>query len=158
MSITPAFWMPAMAGPSRNVVDAALNSTMVKTWALSGPAEFYAHHGAQHPMGTGFTGMQDQVSFTMDEQTLSEKSAQVPLSVVKGMVLNAPSTMCSSRPQCARPRCALHRDGELRADGAKPAHRPRVAHAVQPRGPRPQAIVISARLRTLSGRKRAEIA
>jgi len=88
MSITPAFWMPVLAGPSRDAVDAALDSTMVKTWALNGPAEFYAHHGAQHPMGAGFTGMQDHVSFTMDEQTLREKSGQVPLSVVKGMVLN----------------------------------------------------------------------
>jgi phthiodiolone/phenolphthiodiolone dimycocerosates ketoreductase len=32
--------------------------------------------------------MQDHVSFTMDEQTIREKSAQIPLSVVKGMVLN----------------------------------------------------------------------
>ena len=39
-------------------------------------------------MGTDFAGMQDHASFTMDEQTIREKSAQVPLSVVKGMVLN----------------------------------------------------------------------
>ena len=72
MSITPAFWMPVMAGASRDAVDAALNSTMVKTWALNGPVEFYAHHGAQHPMGAGFTGMQDLASFTMDEQRFAK--------------------------------------------------------------------------------------
>ena len=80
--------MPVIAGPNRDDVDAALDSTVVKAWALNGPAEFYAHHGAQHPMGTDFAGMQDHASFTMDEQTIREKSAQVPLSVVKGMVLN----------------------------------------------------------------------
>jgi phthiodiolone/phenolphthiodiolone dimycocerosates ketoreductase len=39
-------------------------------------------------MGTDYAGMQDHVSFTMDEQTIREKSTRVPLSVVKGMVLN----------------------------------------------------------------------
>jgi len=88
MAITPAFWMPVIASPSRAAVDEALNSTVVKAWALNGSAEFYAHYGAEHPMGPGFAGMQDHVAFTMDEQTIREKSAQVPLSVVRGMVLN----------------------------------------------------------------------
>ena len=56
MSITPALWMPVIAGPNRDDVDAALDSTVVKAWALNGPAEFYAHHGTD---GTDFAGMQD---------------------------------------------------------------------------------------------------
>jgi phthiodiolone/phenolphthiodiolone dimycocerosates ketoreductase len=88
MSITPAVWLPVIAGPSREAVDEALESTVVKTWALNAPAEFFAHHDAVHPMGDGFAGMQDHVAFTMDEQTIREKSAQVPKSVVRGMVLN----------------------------------------------------------------------
>jgi phthiodiolone/phenolphthiodiolone dimycocerosates ketoreductase len=87
-AITPAIWMPVIAGSSRAVVDEGLNSTVVKNWALNAPAEFYAHHGAEHPMGTVYAGMQDHVAFTMDEQTIREKASQVPLSVVKGMVLN----------------------------------------------------------------------
>jgi phthiodiolone/phenolphthiodiolone dimycocerosates ketoreductase len=87
-AITPAIWMPVIAGSSRAVVDEGLNSTVVKNWALNAPAEFYAHHGAEHPMGTAYAGMQDHVAFTMDEQTIREKASQVPLSVVKGMVLN----------------------------------------------------------------------
>jgi phthiodiolone/phenolphthiodiolone dimycocerosates ketoreductase len=86
-AITPAIWMPVIAGSSRAVVDEGLNSTVVKNWALNAPAEFYAHHGAEHPMGTVYAGMQDHVAFTMDEQTIREKASQVPLSVVKGMVL-----------------------------------------------------------------------
>lgn len=88
MSITPAFWMPVIAGPSRDAVDEALESTVVKAWALNGPAEFYSHHGITHPMGADFAGMQDHTAFTMDAQTVLAKSAEVPLSVVKGMVLN----------------------------------------------------------------------
>jgi phthiodiolone/phenolphthiodiolone dimycocerosates ketoreductase len=87
-AITPAIWMPVIAGSSRAVVHEGLNSTVVKNWALNAPAEFYAHHGAEHPMGTAYAGMQDHVAFTMDEQTIREKASQVPLSVVKGMVLN----------------------------------------------------------------------
>lgn len=88
MSITPALWLPVIAGPNRGAVDDALSSTVVKAWALNAPAEFFAHHGAAHPVGAGFAGMQDHVCFTMDEQTTREKSSQVPLSVVKRMVLN----------------------------------------------------------------------
>src|SRR6202163_3892411 len=51
MAITPAFWMPVFAGQSQDAVDEALNCTVVKNWALNAPAEFYAHYGAQHPMG-----------------------------------------------------------------------------------------------------------
>jgi phthiodiolone/phenolphthiodiolone dimycocerosates ketoreductase len=39
-------------------------------------------------MGADFTGMQDHVAFTMDERTIREKTAEVPLSVVKGMMLH----------------------------------------------------------------------
>ena len=87
MAITPAFWIPIVAASNREDVDAALDTTAVKAWALNGPAEFFAHHGAVHPMGADFTGMQDHVAFTIDEQTILEKSAQVPLDVVKGMML-----------------------------------------------------------------------
>jgi phthiodiolone/phenolphthiodiolone dimycocerosates ketoreductase len=88
MTITPAMWLPVVAGTSRDAVDAALDSTVVKVWALNGPAEYYAHYGAEHPMGSDFAGMQDHVAFTMDKHTIREKAAQVPLSVVKGMMLN----------------------------------------------------------------------
>ena len=97
-------------------------------------------------MGAGFTGMQDHVSFTMDEQTLREKSGQVPLSVVKGMVLNG--TVDDVLDQAA----------EWRDHGVRyivvvnfgpmaPSLRTGLASLlpVQQGGPRPQAAVISAR-------------
>ena len=54
----------------------------------SAPAQFFADHGAEHPLGRDFTGMQDHVVYTMDEETIREKSTHVPLSVVKAMLLN----------------------------------------------------------------------
>jgi hypothetical protein len=97
MAITPAFWMPVIYAANRDDVDAALQTTEVKSWALNAPAEFYAHHGARHPMGDDFAGMQDHVAFTMDEQTIRETSSRVPLSVVKGVMLTGTLTTCSSR-------------------------------------------------------------
>jgi phthiodiolone/phenolphthiodiolone dimycocerosates ketoreductase len=88
MTITPALWIPVVAGRSRDAVDAALESTVIKAWALNGPADFYAHHGVQHPMGADFTGMQDHSAFTVDERTILEQSARVPLAVVRSMMLN----------------------------------------------------------------------
>ena len=87
MSITPAFWIPVVAAANRDDVDAALDTLAAKAWAFAGPSEFYAHHGAEHPMGAGFSGMQDHSAFTLDERTILEKAAMVPLSVVKGMML-----------------------------------------------------------------------
>ncbi|WP_110809386.1 LLM class flavin-dependent oxidoreductase [Mycolicibacterium porcinum] len=88
MAITPAVWIPVIAARSADVVEEALSSTVVRAWALNGPADFYAHHGAVHPMGDAFSGMQDHVSFTMDAATVAEKSSAVPLKVVKNMILH----------------------------------------------------------------------
>lgn len=86
-AITPAFWIPVVAAPSRDVVDAALDTIIAKSWAFGAPSEFFAHYGAEHPMGEGFSGMQDHAAFTHDERTIVQKAATVPLSVVKGMML-----------------------------------------------------------------------
>lgn len=86
-AITPAFWIPVVAAPSRDVVDAALDTIIAKSWAFGAPSEFFAHYGAEHPMGEGFSGMQDHAAFTHDERTTVQKAATVPLSVVKGMML-----------------------------------------------------------------------
>ena len=87
-AITPAFWIPVIAASDRDAVDAALDTTAIKAWALNAPSDFYAHAGAEHPMGAGFAGMQDHVAFNIDEPTILDKSARVPLAVVKGMILN----------------------------------------------------------------------
>ncbi|MBB3749665.1 phthiodiolone/phenolphthiodiolone dimycocerosates ketoreductase [Mycolicibacterium sp. BK634] len=87
MSITPAFWIPVFAGRSRAAVAEGLDTTVVKAWALNTPAQFFADHGASHPLGPDCTGMQDHSNFTMDEAAVHTAAAQVPLSVVKAMML-----------------------------------------------------------------------
>lgn len=92
MAITPALWLPVVTARSRDVVDETVNSTVLKAWALNAPAEFYAQHGAEHPVGADFAGMQDHNAFVMDEQTIHAQAAKVPLAVVKGMLLNGTPT------------------------------------------------------------------
>ena len=142
MSITPTFWMPVVAAANRDDVDAALETTALKAWALNGPAEFYAHHGAAHPMGADFAGMQDHVAFTLDEKTIREKAAQVPLPVVKGMVLNGTvDDVVGASGAVARSRCELHRRRQLRSDAAECPRRTCDHAPVQQGGARPQAAV-----------------
>lgn len=50
-------------------VDEALESEMIRAWALNATDEFFAQHGAQHPLGVGFGGGQDLLPHDWDEQT-----------------------------------------------------------------------------------------
>lgn len=69
MSIVPALWMGVVTGRSAAEVDEALESEMVKAWSLNATDEVFARHGAQHPLGVGFTGGQDILPQDWDEQT-----------------------------------------------------------------------------------------
>ena len=50
-------------------MDEALESEVIKAWALTAPDELFAQRGAQHPLGVGFTGAQDLLPQQWDEQT-----------------------------------------------------------------------------------------
>lgn len=83
--------MPAagvvITGRSRSEVDEALNSDIAKAFALSIPAEMWAAHRAQHPLGQQFTGAQDLIPQTIDEHTVLSYTAQVPVSLMKEFFL-----------------------------------------------------------------------
>jgi phthiodiolone/phenolphthiodiolone dimycocerosates ketoreductase len=83
MSIIPAAWMFVMTGRTRDDVEEALNSDIAKAFALNAPAEFWARHGVQHPLGADFSGMQDLIPQTMDERTVLSYTAQVSMSLLK---------------------------------------------------------------------------
>jgi phthiodiolone/phenolphthiodiolone dimycocerosates ketoreductase len=87
MSIIPALFMPVITGRSRNDVDEALDSEIVKFWGLSASDEDYRRHGAQHPLGAGFSGAQDLLPFNMDEQTALSHVAQVPPALLRETTL-----------------------------------------------------------------------
>ena len=88
MSIIPAVWLPVITGRSRDDVDEALDSEMIKFWGLSASDEDYRRHGAQHPLGAGFSGAQDLMPFKMDEQTALSHLTQVPPALLRETTLN----------------------------------------------------------------------
>ncbi|MDT5001125.1 MAG: phthiodiolone/phenolphthiodiolone dimycocerosates ketoreductase [Mycobacterium sp.] len=87
MSITPAALLCVITGRTRDDVDEALDSDIAKSFALNASAEFWARHGVQHPLGADFTGTQDLIPQTMDEHTVLSYTAQVPMSLMKEVVL-----------------------------------------------------------------------
>ena len=87
MAITPAAGLFVITGRSRNRVDEALNSAIAKAFALNIPAQMWAGHGVQHPLGHDFTGAQDLIPQTLDEQTVLSYTARVPTSLMKEFLL-----------------------------------------------------------------------
>jgi phthiodiolone/phenolphthiodiolone dimycocerosates ketoreductase len=87
LAIIPAAGLFVITGRSRAQVDEALNSDVAKAFALSIPAEMWAAHGAQHPLGQQFTGAQDLIPQTLDEPTVLSYTAQVPVSLMKEFFL-----------------------------------------------------------------------
>jgi phthiodiolone/phenolphthiodiolone dimycocerosates ketoreductase len=88
MSITPAAVLPVVTGRNRDDVDEALDSVFVKMTALGAPAEAWARHGVEHPMGADFTGVQDWLPQTMDKETILSQASKVPAALLKEMILN----------------------------------------------------------------------
>lgn len=78
MSIIPAVWLPVVTGRSRDDVDEALDSEVIKSLGLLASDEDFRRHGAQHPLGVGFSGAQDVLPFNIDEQTALSHVAQIP--------------------------------------------------------------------------------
>ena len=83
MSIIPAVMLFVVTGRSRDDVDEALGSEVVRVLGLNAPDEFFARHGVQHPLGAGFAGAQDLLPHDMDEQTALSHAAKVPTSVMR---------------------------------------------------------------------------
>ncbi len=47
------------------------------------PAEVWTRHGARQPLGDDFTGVQDIIPQTLDEQTVLSYTSDVPLSLLQ---------------------------------------------------------------------------
>jgi phthiodiolone/phenolphthiodiolone dimycocerosates ketoreductase len=87
MAITPALWVMVVPGRSSDEVDEALDSAVARAGGLLASDEFYARHGAEHPLGVGFTGAQDILPQDWDEQTALSYIKKVPMSVLREMYL-----------------------------------------------------------------------
>jgi phthiodiolone/phenolphthiodiolone dimycocerosates ketoreductase len=82
MSIIPAILVFVLTGRTRDDVEEALNSDIAKSFALNVSAEFWARHGVQHPLGESFSGAQDLIPQTLDEDTVLSYTGQVPQSLM----------------------------------------------------------------------------
>ena len=61
---------------------------MIKASALAAPADAWARHGVQHPMGADFSGVQGLMPQTIDQQTALSYTAKVPASLMKELTFN----------------------------------------------------------------------
>jgi phthiodiolone/phenolphthiodiolone dimycocerosates ketoreductase len=80
-------WLFVVTGRSQQEVEETLSSEAAKAFALNIPAEMWASHGVQHPLGDEFSGAQDLVPQTLDEQTVLSYIKDVPLSLLKEALL-----------------------------------------------------------------------
>ena len=86
-SITAANFQFVVTGRSAGEVEEALNSVLIRVFALIIPAWAWAEHGAQHPLGESFSGFQDLLPQTFDEQTALAHAAAAPISLIKQFAL-----------------------------------------------------------------------
>jgi phthiodiolone/phenolphthiodiolone dimycocerosates ketoreductase len=107
VSITPAAWLFAVTGRSRDEVDETLNSDAAKAFALNIPAGLWARHGVEHPLGHDFAGAQDFLPQQLDEKTVLSYTRRVPVSLLKEALL-------SGTPEDVIEQAAEWRDNGLR--------------------------------------------
>lgn len=87
MAIKPAMWFMTIVVRNQADLDEALDSEVIRSAALNAPDHFYARHGAQHPLGIGFSGAQDILPQDMDEQTALSHIKKVPTAVVRDALM-----------------------------------------------------------------------
>jgi alkanesulfonate monooxygenase SsuD/methylene tetrahydromethanopterin reductase-like flavin-dependent oxidoreductase (luciferase family) len=107
MSILPATGLFVFTGCSRDEVDEALNTPFAKTFAFNVPGKEWTRHGAQHPLGEDFTGVQDLLPQVLDKQTVLSYTKDVPVSLLK-------ETLLTGTPDDVIDRAAEWRDHGLR--------------------------------------------
>jgi phthiodiolone/phenolphthiodiolone dimycocerosates ketoreductase len=83
MAITPAGIRFVLTGRSQGEIDEIVDSELVRLFTLNSPATDWARHGAEHPMGPDFKGVQDLVPQLIDEQTALSFVSKVPRELVK---------------------------------------------------------------------------
>jgi phthiodiolone/phenolphthiodiolone dimycocerosates ketoreductase len=83
LAVTPALIRFIVTGRSRDEIDEVVDSDIAKVFMLNCPAKDWARHGAQHPLGADFTGVQDFIPQSIDEQTALSYAAKAPRSLVQ---------------------------------------------------------------------------
>ena len=76
-----------VTGRSRDEVDETLGSQLIRAFALNLPATEWARHGGRHFFGDDFTGGQDIIPQTLDEETVVAATKDIPDSLLKQSLL-----------------------------------------------------------------------
>jgi phthiodiolone/phenolphthiodiolone dimycocerosates ketoreductase len=87
-AVVPAVALMVVTGRSRDDVDEVLESVVTRSMAMCVPASEWARHGAIHPLGETFSGLQDVLPQTWDEQTVLSYAKQVPSTLLRSVCLN----------------------------------------------------------------------
>jgi phthiodiolone/phenolphthiodiolone dimycocerosates ketoreductase len=87
LAILPAIQIFVVTGRTQDDVEEALDSELVRAFALNASDEVFARHGAHHPLGAGFSGAQDLVPQGMDEHSALAHVAAIPPGVLRETVV-----------------------------------------------------------------------
>lgn len=87
LAIRGAKYFFVVTARSAAIVDEILEAPAVRSYALCAPAEYWARHGAEHPLGADSLGAHDLMPQTMDEKTALEYARRVPTSLIRDFVL-----------------------------------------------------------------------
>ncbi|MGW4366497.1 LLM class flavin-dependent oxidoreductase [Nocardia takedensis] len=85
--IVAAKWFFVATAYSKDAVDELLEAPAVKSYALCAPAEYWARHGVEHPLGPDFAGAHDILPQTLDEETALAYAKRVPTSLIRDFAL-----------------------------------------------------------------------
>jgi phthiodiolone/phenolphthiodiolone dimycocerosates ketoreductase len=87
-TIVPAVARVIVTGRSRDDVDEALDSVLMRASALAASAEAWARHGVTHPLGADFSGVHDLVPQLLDQETALSYSGRVPATLMREITFN----------------------------------------------------------------------
>lgn len=87
LSVKAAKYFFAVPAKSESVVEEILAAPAVKSYALCAPSDYWKRHGAEHPLGAGFSGVNDLLPQTMDAETALKYTSMVPSSLIRQFTL-----------------------------------------------------------------------
>lgn len=86
-AIQAAKYFFVVTASSASVVEEILAAPVVKSYALCAPSDYWKRHGAEHPLGAGFSGVHDLIPQTMDAETALDYTRRVPPSLIREFTL-----------------------------------------------------------------------
>jgi phthiodiolone/phenolphthiodiolone dimycocerosates ketoreductase len=87
-ALSAAKYFFVAVGDSPAMVDDVLNAPIVRWYALAAPGKYWAQHGARHPLGDDFGGVNELLPHTIDASTAIRYIRSVPDSLIRQFVLS----------------------------------------------------------------------